>query len=60
MIFDQLKSIAKPMRYFDDINDFASFIENKGKKNEIVLKKEQNDLLILKFHLQMVMKKIFS
>ena len=34
------------MRYFDDINDFASFIENKGKNNEIFLKKEQDTLFI--------------
>jgi hypothetical protein len=43
---EDLKRISKSMRYFDDINDFSSFIENKGKKNEIFLKKEQNDLFI--------------
>ena len=34
------------MRYFDDINDIVSFIENKGKQNEILIKKEQNDLFV--------------
>ena len=44
--FEQLKNISKSMRYFDEINDVISFIENKGKKNEIFLKKEQNNLFI--------------
>ena len=44
--FEQLKNISKSMRYFDDINDIVSFIENKGKQNEILIKKEQNDLFV--------------
>ena len=46
LTFEQLKNTAKAMRYFDDLKDIISFIENKGKKNEIFLKKEQNDLFI--------------
>ena len=44
--FEELKNIAKAMRYFDNINDVVSFIENKGKKNEIFLKKENDEIYI--------------
>ena len=46
LTFEELKNISKSMRYFDDINDVATFIENKGRKSEIFLKKEQNEIFI--------------
>ena len=44
--YEQLKDISKSMKYFDDINDFISFLENKGNKNEILLKKENEKIFI--------------
>ena len=44
--FEQLKEISKSMRYFDDINDIISFLENKGNKNELFLKKEKDKIFI--------------
>lgn len=44
--YDQLKDISKSMKYFDDINDFISFLEKKGNKNEILLKKENEKVFI--------------
>ena len=44
--FEQLKNISKSMRYFDNINDIVSFLEEKGKKNEIYLKKLNNSIYI--------------
>ena len=46
--YDNLKSLSKSMRYFDEIKDIISFIEGKGKKNELSLKKE-NDNIFLEF-----------
>ena len=34
------------MRYFDNINDIVAFLEEKGKKNEIYLKKLNNSIYI--------------
>ena len=34
------------MRFFDDIKDFISFLENKIKKKEIFLKKEKENIYI--------------
>ena len=34
------------MRYFDEIKDIISFIEGKGRKNELFLSKEQDNILI--------------
>ena len=44
--YKDLKHISKSMRYFDDINDIISFIEGKGKKNELFLKKEEDSIFI--------------
>ena len=44
--YEDLKRISKSMRYFDDINDIISFIEGKGKKNELFLKKEADNIFI--------------
>ena len=44
--YKQLKDISKSMRYFDDIKDIISFLENKGNKNEIFLKKENEKIFI--------------
>ena len=44
--YDNLKNISKSMRYFDDINDIIFFIEGKGKKNELYLKKENDNIFI--------------
>ena len=46
--YEQLRNISKSMRYFDNINDIIKFLEEKGKKNEILLKK-QNDNIYLEF-----------
>ena len=42
----QLKDISKSMRYFDDIKDIISFLENKGKTNEIYLTQKNKKLYI--------------
>ena len=34
------------MKYFDDVKDFISFLENKGNKNEILLKKENEKIFV--------------
>ena len=44
--YDNLKSISKSMRYFDEIKGIISFIEGKGKKNELSLKKENENIFI--------------
>ena len=44
--YEDLKHISKSMRYFDDINDIISFIEGKGKNNELFLKKEKDNIFI--------------
>ena len=44
--FKQLNDISKSFRYFDDINEIISFIETKGKKNEISLKKKLENIII--------------
>ena len=44
--YEQLKEISKSMRYFDDIKDIISFLENKGNKNELFLKKEKDKIFI--------------
>ena len=44
--YDNLKSLSKSMRYFDEIKDIISFIEGKGKKNELSLKKENDNIFI--------------
>ena len=44
--YEDLKNISKSMRYFDDINDIISFIEGKGKSNELFLKKEKDNIFI--------------
>ena len=44
--YEQLKDISKSMKYFDDVKDFISFLENKGNKNEILLKKENEKIFI--------------
>ena len=44
--YDNLKNISKSMRYFDEIKDIISFIESKGKKNELFLKKENDNIFI--------------
>ena len=44
--YEQLKVISKSMRFFDDIKDFISFLENKIKKKEIFLKKEKENIYI--------------
>ena len=47
--FDYLKNISKSMRYFDNLEDIISFIEDKSKKNEIILKKENDEKLNIEF-----------
>ena len=42
--YDNLKNISKSMRYFDEIKDIISFIEGKGKQNELFLKKESDNI----------------
>ena len=37
------------MRYFDEIKDIISFIEGKGRKNELFLSKEQQDNILIGF-----------
>ena len=44
--YDNLKNISKSMRYFDEIKDIISFIEGKGKQNELLLKKEYDNIFI--------------
>ena len=44
--YEDLKHISKSIRYFDDINDIISFIEGKGKSNELFLKKEKDNIFI--------------
>ena len=47
--FDYLKNISKSMRYFDNLEDIIKFIEDKSKKNEIILKKENDEKLNIEF-----------
>ena len=42
--YDEIKNISKSMRYFDNIKDIIAFMEEKGKKNEIFMKKEKDIL----------------
>ena len=44
--YEELKDISKSMRYFDDIKDIVSFLENKGKTKDIYLTKQKKNLLI--------------
>ena len=46
LTFEQLKNISKLMRYFDDIKDIISFLEKKGKKNEIFIREENKKKFI--------------
>ena len=42
----QLINISKSMRYFDSINDIVSFMKEKCLKNEILLKKQNNNIYL--------------
>lgn len=42
--YEQLINISKSMRYFDNINDIVSFMKEKGIKNELFLKKQNNNI----------------
>ena len=44
--YNNLKNVSKSLRYFDEIKDIISFIEGKGKKNELFLKKEKDNIFI--------------
>ena len=45
---DDLRKISNSFKYFENLNEIMSFMEEKGKNNEIFTK-IQNDILILEF-----------
>ena len=45
---DELKNISKSLRYYDNIKDIISFMEEKMKTNEVFLKKE-NSIISIEF-----------
>ena len=44
--YEELKNISKSMRYFDNIGDIVTFMEEKGKKNELLMKEENKNIYI--------------
>ena len=44
--YEELKNISKSMRYFDNIGDIVTFMEEKGKKNELLMKEKNKNIYI--------------